>query len=116
MKKHLVTAGIIVRIAVPALAEDLVTVKTGAIHGSGGDMYDYQAIAVTNHSDKLLSYVEIERGFFRGDQLIGAGKALVENLKPSQTAYAEALHYNHERKVRPDHGECRVVKVKDSDS
>jgi hypothetical protein len=96
------------------LAEDLVTVKTGAIHGSGGDMYDYQAIAVTNHSDKLFSYVEID--CFAGINSLAPARRSLKTSDHSQTAYAEALHYNQERKVRPDHGECRVVKVKDSDS
>jgi hypothetical protein len=70
-------------------------------------------VAVVNHSDKSFKYVRIECGFFHGDQLIGAEKSFVENLKPKQTAYVAVLHYNGERKVRTDRGDCRVIAVEE---
>jgi hypothetical protein len=93
-------------------AEELVTVKPGTMQGSGGDAYDTLPVAITNHSDKVFKYVRVECGFFRGDQLIGAEKTWVENVKPKQTAYVSALHYNTQ-KVRSDHGDCRVISVEE---
>ena len=97
-----------------ARAEDLITVKTGTVSGSGGDMFDTLPVAVTNHTNKVFEYVNVDCGFFRGDTLLGTAPTHVQNLKPNQTGYASAVHYNSERKVRPDHGDCHVNGVKEA--
>jgi hypothetical protein len=45
--------------------------------------------------------------------LVIAAPTHVDNLGPNQTGYATAVHYNSNKKVRPDHGDCHVHGVKE---
>ena len=83
--------------------------------GSGDDMFDTLAVAIANRSNKAFKSVSVDCGFFRGDTLLGAAPTHVENLGPNQTGYATAVHYNSDKKVRPDHGDCHVNGLKEAE-
>lgn len=53
--------------------------------------YAHQLISVENTTNRFFRMVSFECGFLEGQAIVAVGTAHVENLKPHETGFGEAL-------------------------
>ena len=102
-------AAMLIVLALPAFA-DALTYKRGDIELEivKGDFQHAKAprqmVTVINHSRMAIKFIKVDCGFFRGDLLVEANFALVENLDPGQSGYAEVTGWL----PSIDRADCRI--------
>jgi hypothetical protein len=63
-----------------------------------------QALGVKNNTNQTFARISATCGFYRGDELLGAGLATFDNVAPGQTAYDDTTHV----KGKADRSDCRI--------
>ena len=78
--------------------------KNGSLTRSGS--YASQFVAVTNNATVLIPAIEVECGFFRGDEFLVMGSGYAMKILPKQTVFVEVLADNAALATKT---ECRAV-------
>jgi hypothetical protein len=89
--KTLIAIAIVFRAATVVNAQDP-KLKIGRLSQDGSSAV--QVVAVENHTSIFLKLVQIECGFYQGDQLMASGTKSLENIKAGDTGFAEVQGRN----------------------
>jgi hypothetical protein len=90
--KTLVAVTIVFMAGTAVNAQDPIVLKMGRLSQDGS--FAVQVVAVENHTSIFLKLVQVECGFYQGDQLMASGVKSLENIKAGDTGFTEVQGRN----------------------
>jgi hypothetical protein len=85
--KTLVAITIVFMAVTVVNAQEPIVLKMGRLSQNGS--FSVQVVAVENHTRILLKLVQVECGFYQGDQLTASGTKSLQNIKAGDTGFTE---------------------------
>jgi hypothetical protein len=102
--KTLVAITIVFMAATVVNAQEPIVLKMGRLSQNGS--FSVQVVAVENHTRIFLKLVQVECGFYQGDQLTASGTKSLENIKAGDTGFTEVEGRNAAGATST---KCRIV-------
>jgi hypothetical protein len=106
--KIVVAFSFIFMIATAVDAQDAgVVLKMGRLSQVGS--HSIQVVAVENHTSNLLQTVEVDCGFYQGDQLIASGYSYLDKIRAGDTGFKNV---NGNTETGATFAKCRIVETR----
>jgi opacity protein-like surface antigen len=104
MKKLLLATAMVAALVAPAAAADVDLIRGKVRHENG---FTRITLGIKNNTPAMITSASVERGFYRGDELVDSGSETVFNPKPDQIGYGDALGEGEDI----THIDCRIYDV-----